>query len=413
MTSKKFLELIDNEQTIKKDSYANCLTYLKMCDYHYTINNYASKHFTNSKDELSTFDETKYPFLEKSSKFAPIVPLNTTEQQNINEEILENLEKDKTKKVNIDVNIHSLDDLISIVNKNEYDFDTEYNIDLKALHNIKDNLIALNSMIGLGEFKKDILNQLLYFIQNLHVGPECDFMHTVIYGPPGTGKTEIASILGKIYSNIGILKKKKFKAVNRSDLVAGYLGQTALKTSKVIEECIGGCLFIDEAYALANHSDNDSYSRECIDTLCESLSKHKNDLMVIIAGYKEELQESFFRANKGLESRFIWRFHLDSYDFNELKEILKKKIKNNQWELEIEEEKLTNWFKKNYKSFKYYGRDVEQLFSYMKMMHGRRLYGQDNKLRKRIIMEDLEKGFEQFEKHSKIKEPEKIYGLYV
>jgi AAA+ superfamily predicted ATPase len=294
-----------------------------MCDYHYTINNYASTYFTNSQDELSSFDEFNYQVPEKYNTFAQVVPLNTSEQENINKEILE---QKKTKKINIDVNIHSLDDLISIVNNNEYDFDTEYNIDLKALHNIKDDLIELNSMIGLGEFKKDVLNQLLYFIQNLHVGPECDFMHTVIYGPPGTGKTEIASILGKIYSNIGILKERKFKAVNRSDLVAGYLGQTALKTSKVIEECMGGCLFIDEAYALANHSDNDSYSRECIDTLCEALSKHKNELMVIIAGYKEELQNSFFRANKGLESRFIWRFHLDSYDSNELKDILKKKI---------------------------------------------------------------------------------------
>ena len=410
MSSNKFLDLIDNEQDIKKKSYVNCLTYLKMCDYHYTINNYASTYFTNSQDELSSFDEFNYQVPEKYNTFAQVVPLNTSEQENINKEILE---QKKTKKINIDVNIHSLDDLISIVNNNEYDFDTEYNIDLKALHNIKDDLIELNSMIGLGEFKKDVLNQLLYFIQNLHVGPECDFMHTVIYGPPGTGKTEIASILGKIYSNIGILKERKFKAVNRSDLVAGYLGQTALKTSKVIEECMGGCLFIDEAYALANHSDNDSYSRECIDTLCEALSKHKNELMVIIAGYKEELQNSFFRANKGLESRFIWRFHLDSYDSNELKDILKKKIKNNEWELEIEDEKLSNWFKKNYKVFRYYGRDMEQLFSYMKMMHGRRLYGQDNKLRKRIIMDDLEKGFVQFEKHSNIKEPEKIYGLYV
>ena len=135
MTSKKFLELIDNEQTIKKDSYANCLTYLKMCDYHYTINNYSSKHLTNSKNEPNNFDQLKEPFLENAAKFAPILPLNTKEQQNINEEILENLEKDKTKKINIDIDIHSLDDLIHIVNNNEYDFDTEYNIDLKALHN--------------------------------------------------------------------------------------------------------------------------------------------------------------------------------------------------------------------------------------------------------------------------------------
>ena len=132
------MELIDNEQDIKKKSYVNCLTYLKMCDYHYTINNYASTYFTNSQDELSSFDEFNYQVPEKYNTFAQVVPLNTSEQENINKEILE---QKKTKKINIDVNIHSLDDLISIVNNNEYDFDTEYNIDLKALHNIKDDLL--------------------------------------------------------------------------------------------------------------------------------------------------------------------------------------------------------------------------------------------------------------------------------
>ena len=124
-------------------------------------------------------------------------------------------------------------------------------------------------MVGLDDFKGQILNQLLYFIQNLHVGIESDYMHSVLYGAPGTGKTEIATILGKMYSKIGILKKNIFKKVNRSDLVAGYLGQTAIKTTKVIDECLGGCLFIDEAYSLANNYEGDSFTRECIDTLCE------------------------------------------------------------------------------------------------------------------------------------------------
>jgi len=156
----------------------------------------------------------------------------------------------------------------------------------------------LDAMVGLKKFKEEILNQLLYFAQNLHVGKHSDFMHTVLCGPPGTGKTEVAMILGKMYSKLGILKNQVFKKVCRNDLVAGYLGQTALKTKKVIDECLGGCLFIDEAYALANDYNGDSYSKECIDVLCEALSAHKEDLMVIIAGYKDELEHTFSKQIK-------------------------------------------------------------------------------------------------------------------
>jgi len=96
-------------------------------------------------------------------------------------------------------------------------------------------------------------------------------MHAVIYGPPGTGKTEVAKIMGKIFSNLGILKNNVFKKVTRDDLVAGYLGQTAMKTKDVIKSCIGGVLFIDEAYALGNSEKRDSFAKESIDTICEAL----------------------------------------------------------------------------------------------------------------------------------------------
>ena len=147
--------------------------------------------------------------------------------------------------------------------------------------------------------KENIVDQLLYYIQDLHINKNTttDFMHTVLYGPPGTGKTEIAQIIGEIFSNLGILEKKVFKKVIRSDLIAGYLGQTALKTKDVINSCLGGVLFIDEAYALGSQDKKDSYSKECLDILCEALSAHKENLMVIIAGYEDQLQECFFEAN--------------------------------------------------------------------------------------------------------------------
>ena len=220
------------------------------------------------------------------------------------------------KNINIDININNLDDLINIIEKYPYEKNYKYNIDLKSLHLIRNELIDLNNMIGMDGIKNSILNQLLYFLQKLHINTkgESDYKHTIIYGPPGTGKTEIAQIIGKMYSKIGILKNNIFKKVTRNDLVAGYLGQTALKTTDVIKSCLGGCLFIDEAYSLGNSNDLDSFSKECIDTLCENLSNHKNDLMVIIAGYEEDINNLLLNINKGLDSRFIWRFKIENYN---------------------------------------------------------------------------------------------------
>ena len=262
--------------------------------------------------------------------------------------------------------------------------------------------------------KLSILDQLLYFVQNLHVGKEAgDFKHTAIYGPPGTGKTEIAKIIGKMYSKMGILKNNVFKKVTRSDLIGGYLGQTAIKTKKAIEECIGGVLFIDEAYSLANGEREDSYSKECLDTLCESLSDHKNDIMVIIAGYEDELNETFFRVNKGLKSRFIWRFTMDEYTPNELMNIFKKKVIDQEWQFENEAELKEKWFIDKKDNFKSFGRDMELLFTYSKISHGRRIYGKDKEFRKKISLDDLNNGYETFLKNKKLKKEKVIFGLYV
>lgn len=324
----------------------------------------------------------------------------------------ENIKKIKQK--HIEANIDNIQDLLDIINNNPYENDTEYNIDLKTLHNIKTELNELNDMIGMKRLKETVLNQLLYFIQSLHKSNKIgDYKHTVIYGPPGTGKTEVAKIIGNMYSKIGILKKNLFKKVTRSDLVAGYLGQTAIKTKNVIKECVGGVLFIDEAYSLAAPDHHDSFSKECIDTLCEALSDCKDDIMVIIAGYEKELDETFFKANKGLDSRFIWRFTIDSYKSTELRKILLKKIRDQDWNIDeaIIEDK---WFDTRKKDFIHYGRDIEALLTHIKIAHGRRIYGKGKELIKIISIEDIEKGYKQFVEHRK-KEEEKTYlrDIYV
>lgn len=345
------------------------------------------------------------------------------------------------KYVNIDVQIENINDLIKLIDNHKLDRTIKYNINMKALHNIKEPLIELNNMIGMQQLKNSIVDQILYFLQNLHQynyktdektnnknnSTQGDFIHSVVYGPPGTGKTEVAKLMGKIYSNLGILQKGTFKKVTRSDLIAGYLGQTAIKTKDVIKESLGGVLFIDEAYSLGNDEKRDSFSKECIDTLCEALSDHKHELMVIIAGYENELNDCFFSYNQGLESRFAWRFKTDEYSATDLYNIFLKKVNeigwsiynNKDFENECKMKCITeSWFKEKKNSFRYYGRDIETLLSKTKIAHSRRVFCKPENEKRVIILDDLNKGYEMFmqndnNKKRKEKMNEIITSMYV
>jgi hypothetical protein len=213
--------------------------------------------------------------------------------------------------------------------------------------------------------------------------------------------------MGKIYSKIGVLSKGTFKKVTRSDLIAGYLGQTAIKTSDVIKEAIGGVLFIDEAYALGNPDKRDSFAKECIDTLCEALSDNKDNLMVIIAGYEKELKDCFFIYNQGLESRFTWRFKTDEYSADDLYNIFLKMVKDIGWEIEsdmAENSQISvEWFKKNKDYFKFYGRDIETVLAKTKIAHSRRVFCKSDSDKRKINLKDLNKGFELYLKNEEVK----------
>ena len=253
---------------------------------------------------------------------------------------------------------------------------------MRALHNIKEPLEDLESMIGMKTIKETIIDQILYFVQEFHnSNSNDDFMHTVIYGPPGTGKTEVAKIIGRLFSKLGVLKKNVFKKVTRADLIAGYLGQTAIKTKEVVNSAIGGVLFIDEAYALGNKEKRDIFAKECIDTLCEALSDNKDKLMVIIAGYEDELNKCFFEYNKGLDSRFPWRYKTDDYKAPELKEIFVRKISKIDWSAN---DIPDSWFEGKMDYFKFYGRDMETLLAKVKIAHSRRVFCLPNKEKKQL-----------------------------
>jgi SpoVK/Ycf46/Vps4 family AAA+-type ATPase len=375
----------------------------------FSLNNISSSNFTgqNNNDIVTSYlepnDPNKYvDYLNKNLNIKiykisvpKISPISKKEEPLV--EIKET--------INIEVEINNIADILKLIDTYKADPSIKYNINMKALHSIKEPLEELNNMIGMKELKNNIVDQILYFIQDLHKNKNetGEFLHTVIYGPPGTGKTEIAKIMGKIYSKIGILSKGTFKKVTRSDLVAGYLGQTALKTKDVIKEALGGVLFIDEAYSLGNPEKRDSFSKECIDTLCEALSDNKENLMVIIAGYEKELKECFFNYNQGLDSRFTWRFKTDEYTHDDLHKIFLKKVKDIGWELDDSSNISSDWFKKNKDYFRFYGRDIETLLSKTKIAHSRRVFCRPEIEKKKLIVKDLDKGFEIYLKNDEIK----------
>ena len=161
--------------------------------------------------------------------------------------------------------------------------------------------------------------------------------HLVFIGNPGTGKTTVARIVAKIYKELGLLSKGHLVEVDRSGLVAGYVGQTAIKTHDVITKSMGGVLFIDEAYMLSN--ERDVFGQEAIDTLLKAMEDHRDDLIVIVAGY-ESLMKTFIESNPGLKSRFNRFIHFDDYTPEELFKIFTGLCSKNQYTLSEDAEAL-------------------------------------------------------------------------
>ena len=202
---------------------------------------------------------------------------------------------------------------------------------------INDLKAELNELIGLDGIKKEVNNLInmvtIHKLRQQNGLKTVDMsLHMVFTGNPGTGKTMIARIMSRIYKSLGILNKGHLVEVDHSGLVAGYVGQTATKTSAVIEKALGGVLFIDEAYALNSKSEND-FGQEAIDTLLKAMEDHRDDLVVIVAGY-DGLMEKFIHSNPGLESRFNRYLHFDDYSIDEMAAILDLNLKKGQYKLD-------------------------------------------------------------------------------
>lgn len=231
---------------------------------------------------------------------------------------------------------------------NDYNFESVPSTSLNCNDMIADNddldsaLKELDELIGLQSVKHEVLLSInLLRINKMRKDkglPELQTSnHMVFTGHPGTGKTTVARIMARIYKCLGVVSKGQLVETDRSGMVAGYMGQTALKTAQVIKKAKGGVLFIDEAYALSSEDGNNDYGKEAIDTLVKGMEDYRDDLVVIVAGYVDEMRK-FIAMNPGLRSRFNKYINFENYSAQEMLDIFKLSCEKNKFVLSAEAE---------------------------------------------------------------------------
>ena len=326
--------------------------------------------------------------------------------------------------------IKSLDDLINALEQSNKNFkmvrrsrdgSSKFIRVLKPLYTetestqvaeLTSHLRELRDMIGMENVKKNIVNQLLLFLQELN-DPGM-FFHTVLTGNPGSGKTSLCMILAKIYTSMGVLGRNDITIADRPKLIGQWLGETANKTKKVLDSARGGILLIDEAYSLGDkEGGKDSFSKECIDTINQYLSEHVDELICIVAGYKEDLDKCFFGVNQGLTRRFPWRYEMDKYTPDNLFSIFDSQMKRQKWTTNVEKTVLTSMFKNHAELFVNNGGDTQNFLDKCKICHAQRIFGGKEKEKKQLSSEDFTAGMKLFSDTKAKPSNPNILGMYL
>jgi len=415
---KEYIELIDDKMNIiegKEDDSIGVVNKVPTKDVAIKID--------GNLADMDNFNPLELIFgqmLNKKKLAKEEVQQDSDDEYDNNVSIYESDNKDSSDENFVELNfkIENINDLISIglkykdqVEKSDkktnngtfYELDgKKYSINLETVCKLSKPLIKLSHMIGMSKVKNDMFEMIIFFLQNFEKANK-NMLHSVIEGSPGVGKTKLGKIMAQIYCALGIIPSERFKYTKASDLIGDHVGATRAMTQKMIDEADGGVLFIDEAYALSSN-DKDPYGKECLDTLNFNLSENKKKLIVIIAGYPDQLDKYFFAYNPGLDRRFPFRFRIEPYTPVELYEIFIDKLKRTDgWKLSktLTKEKLCEFFTKNKNEFPHFGGDIENLFKKCQFAHSRRVIGKNPKFRGKLIFDDIQKGFENFKQHKR------------
>lgn len=268
----------------------------------------------------------------------------------------------------------------------------------RKLVDAEDIIREFDSMVGLAEPKSIMATQILSLCNR--TGKEkgdSALINTVIYGPPGCGKTTLAYFLAQLYLKFDMLKNGKVIVGDRSNMIGEFVGETAIKTKKRLNEALGGVLFIDEAYQLGHAADGNRcpFAYECINTINQFITEHQGQIVIILAGYKQDIKANFFSQNDGLERRFPWEYTLEPATSKELYAIFVQQAKKNGYS--IKSGLLTPEFFEGKKDmFKFSGGDTKTFFDKCKMVHDKRMFARpisDTALDDT----DIEKGYKIYE----------------
>jgi SpoVK/Ycf46/Vps4 family AAA+-type ATPase len=293
--------------------------------------------------------------------------------------------------------IETLDQVLSLIGFIEdhklYLIDDKYH----RLLVCKESIVKLQQMIGLKEAKANMAQQILSLCDRSRIS-SINKINSVIYGPPGCGKTTLAQVLAEMYLKLGTVSTNKIVRGDRANMIGEFVGQTAIKTKKLLETALGGVLLIDEAYQLGHAADGNRcpFAYECINTINQFITENPGNLVIILAGYQKDIEQNFFAQNDGLARRFPFRYTIEGYNDKELLEIFRQQAGTAGYS--IEDAALDSSIFQDHKLFEFYGGDTENLFNCCRMYHDKRMFAQ---LQTDTVLTraDVTRGLAMFRKH--------------
>jgi SpoVK/Ycf46/Vps4 family AAA+-type ATPase len=266
--------------------------------------------------------------------------------------------------------------------------------DCATLGDLYEPLCALQRLVGMGSVKRCMFEYIMLRLQQV----DNRMNHMVLAGPPGCGKTTVCTIIARILCRLGVCETENIVFGTQANMIAGYLGQTASKTEKLIRKAFGGVLVIDEASSLADgrsSGSSDSFSKSCLDTLNRMLSEHGDRFVCILAGYKEEIYRDILSVNPGMRRRFSVHLEVDPYTGEHLRQIVRDKIQERGFTC-VDIPPAT-WFHTHLSSFQNTGGDCQILVDKSIICRSLEVFGELNK--KELLRQNILDGHTLMTKH--------------